>query len=86
MLVGEMEYEDILERKELTGFNGSIINNEKIGGELKEEYVQTYFIGTTHIMMTLFMFFMSTKCTFSYNSFKSFKTIVTQSFEVLFSI
>ena len=59
MLVGEMEYEDILERKELTGFNGSITQDEKIGGDLKEEYLQTYFIVTTHIMMTLFMFFMS---------------------------
>ena len=59
MLVGEMEYEYILERKELTGFNGSITADNKIGGDLKEEYWQTYFIGTTHIMMTLFMFFMS---------------------------
>ena len=63
MLVGEMEYEDILERKELKTFNGSIFlsnqNKGSISGDLNEEYEQTYFVGTTHIMMTAFMFFMS---------------------------
>ena len=62
MLVGEMEYEDILERQELETFNGSLTekNGRKIiSGSLNEEYIQTYFIGTTHIMMTAFMFFMS---------------------------
>ena len=59
MLVGEMEYEDILERKELTNFNGKIHENNTISGNLNETYLQTYFVGTTHIMMTAFMFFMS---------------------------
>ena len=62
MLVGEMEYEDILERQELETFNGTLTekNGRKIiSGSLNEEYIQTYFIGTTHIMMTAFMFFMS---------------------------
>ena len=62
MLVGEMEYEDILERQELETFNGTLTKRngkDIISGSLNEEYIQTYFIGTTHIMMTAFMFFMS---------------------------
>ena len=62
MLVGEMEYEDILERQELETFNGTITarnGKQIISGSLNENYIQTYFIGTTHIMMTAFMFFMS---------------------------
>ena len=64
MLVGELEYEDILERKELKHFKGSITmqsdtNSGKLSGDLEEIYEQTYFPFTTHIMLTAFMFFMA---------------------------
>ena len=64
MLVGELEYEDILERKELKHFKGNItmVNgnaNGNLSGDLEEVYEQTYFPFTTHLMLTAFMFFMA---------------------------
>ena len=64
MLVGELEYEEILERRELKHFNGTMsmqsrTNNGSLSGDLEEVYEQTYFPFTTHLMLTAFMFFMS---------------------------
>lgn len=63
MLVGELEYEDILERKELKYFNGNISMSKNISGtlsgDLEEVYEQTFFPFTTHLMLTMFMFFMA---------------------------
>ena len=64
MLVGELEYEEILEHKELKHFNGIInlqphMKTGNLSGDLEEKYEQTYFPFTTHLMLTAFMFFMA---------------------------
>ena len=64
MLVGELDYENMFEREELTHFSGNITlhDNKKTGslnGSLHEEFEQTYFPFTSHVLMTLFMFFMA---------------------------
>ena len=64
MLVGELDYENMFEREELKRFSGNITlsNNKKTGslnGSLHEEFEQTYFPVTSHVLMTCFMFFMA---------------------------
>ena len=57
MLIGELEYEDMLERTNLK-MNTSIINGT-IDTQLEDVFEQTYFPVTTHLIMTFFMFFMA---------------------------
>ena len=59
MLVGELDYENILERKELKTLTGDIVDGKIVNGQLHEESEQTYFPFTTHLIMTFFMFFMA---------------------------
>ena len=57
MLIGELEYEDMLERTNLK-MNATIINGT-IDTQLEDVFEQTYFPVTTHLIMTFFMFFMA---------------------------
>ena len=57
MLIGELEYEDMLERTNLQ-MNATIINGT-IDTQLEDVFEQTYFPVTTHLIMTFFMFFMA---------------------------
>ena len=57
MLIGELEYEDMLERTNLR-MNTTIINGT-IDTQLEDVFEQTYFPVTTHLIMTFFMFFMA---------------------------
>ena len=57
MLIGELEYEDMLERTNYR-LNTTIINGS-INAELEDVFEQTYFPVTTHLIMTFFMFFMA---------------------------
>ena len=57
MLIGELEYEDMLERTNLK-MNTTIINGT-IDTQLEDVFEQTYFPVTTHLIMTFFMFFMA---------------------------
>ena len=64
MLVGELDYEDMLERNDLKNITGKMVrndNNEFILTDvtIEEVFEQTYFPITTHLVMTMFMFFMA---------------------------
>ena len=64
MLVGELDYEDMLERNDLKNITGKMVrndNNEFIltNVTIEEVFEQTYFPITTHLVMTMFMFFMA---------------------------
>ena len=61
MLIGELEYDDLLENKNLV-MNGNITDvngTQHINATLEEQLDRTTFPFTAHVIVSFFMFFMA---------------------------